>query len=58
MKWIQRQLKILEDLMEVASKKRLWADRSKIETKYKIVKKHMRCLNIAELRELMQLELL
>ena len=44
--------------MEVASKKRLWADRSKIENKYKIVKKHMRCLNIAELRELMQLELL
>jgi len=35
--------------MEVASKKRLWADRSKIEAKYKIVKKHMRCLNIAEL---------
>jgi hypothetical protein len=44
--------------MALASRKRLWADHSKLANKHRNIKKHMRCLNVSELRELSQLELL
>lgn len=52
MKRIQWQIQLLEELMHQASKKRLWADHSKLQNKHRNIKKHMRCLNISELREL------
>ena len=54
---IKSHLKTLEDFMRVAKESKLNNDYEKIKKKYLQIKRGVRCLTVAELKELKSLEL-